>query len=1402
MKNRIISCLCVLIWVFMEIPVFALDGNDDLKDYELIMYADGKVAITNGEMEVIDSIPFLDDKNNFMIPVRYAFEKLGYDLSNVSLTQNSNIAIIDGKEYSLKSNVIKKDDVLYAGAELLSFLGKNHKVNFGILAVGEHTENDITGLLDYAGIYVKNDRINGGGIPLSPVNSLEYAKSLAADRINNIGDDYPVYIFIHGGAYKFTKTLDFNKKIFGNKEKKGLSIEAYGDGDVIFTGAEELNINDFEEVTDAEILAHLPQSARGKVGVLDLRKAGISAYNTSKRVYASFFLNDKEQIISRWPNVGFSKATSVSGDSFGFEGVTPLRWKEAKEARIYGYFKADYFYDMQLMAGIDEAQKMIKGAGATFSKGREGSRYCVWNLLEEIDMPGEYFTDKYNMKIYYYPPYTLKNTKAEIITFFDTMLKFNECSNIEIKGINFDKSGGQVIVADGVDGLTVKDCSFKNMQQVNTISVANNSYNVIIDSNDFYRCGGTCVYIKSGDIDTLKRGNSIISNNYILDGGYTPMAMAGAIRGPRANSQRNSNCGVTVKNNLIQNFEGGTGITVEGAWCDVVNNEIINVGKNVDDGGAIYMGRVATLYGSEIAYNYMHDFNMENFFCGLYNDDSYAGTNWHHNICVNMPRPSINGLGMDMNFNYNIAYNCIYPQNAGNRMPRESMYGDNMKKEAEHVVNDLGEYYNEAFPQIKESLKREPYFAMWNTVFFGNVGVKTGGATVSGSEDVLPIYGGKTVIRNGEKYDITGKNGTNAGNPYFESEEGIFKDIEHQNYEINPESQLAEDYPELLEIKMDEIGLINPEKRLKKPEGFKLKYPSNGLKNVQAKEIKFSWDTLEGATKYRIVIARDRALTDIVIDDTIIEQGNANIYTVNGLDLNTIYYWKVYGIGLAKDNVFTIESKGDAYTFKTSARNVIDKEPLKVALDSVKVFLSQLNSGVYSFDSEYIALVKNSIREAEEIYKQSKKQNELNKTEEKLYDIVKQAAYYMTVKFDKLPDDFFKADSWSAFEGFSVTTLDNETLRVASSTKAGNVDTVVPMDDKIICFKMKYDSMEPRGYRGFYIKNSDGGYLVVFKDDIFEWQTVGKTLTEFPNGTVKPGVWHDVQIGAVNGPSGVLQFLRVDGQLLWANYDDSATQVRSGDIFKIRLNDKEGIEIRQADSIPEPTTLINEVIETLNNPESETLLADAITGMGSAINMNSTLYNAVKKTEIAQNIFNSVKDKTIQIDGTENYKNEVEKYTIIAGYNQGLEKLIYSDGSGIVYEKEIGYDEIDKNGVNLYNFYKTRLKDKDRLRINKMTLNGNYKSFDDIRRSFAKNVLEHSLNVSGTSFAGDHLYMMSILTKENADYIGINLDAFLALPEVDKEILCSKLSRTGADAERSLEEVLEIIDEYIREKEN
>ena len=149
---------------------------------------------------------------------------------------------------------------------------------------------------------------------------------------------------------------------------------------------------------------------------------------------------------------------------------------------------------------------------------RPGDRYYIRNVLEELDSPGEWYLDKRDWTLYFWPPKPLK-AQSVYAPRLDSILQIFAASHITIRGLSFEGCEGSAIELNDC-----KDCLIAGNTLHNVDGHATSGYSAVsvhggencgVAGNDIYDVGGSAIDLSGGDRKTLTPAGHYADNNYI-----------------------------------------------------------------------------------------------------------------------------------------------------------------------------------------------------------------------------------------------------------------------------------------------------------------------------------------------------------------------------------------------------------------------------------------------------------------------------------------------------------------------------------------------------------------------------------------------------------------------------------------------------------------------------------------------------------------------------------------------------------------------------------------------------------------------------------------------------------------------------------------------------------------------
>jgi len=632
-----------------------------------------------------------------------------------------------------------------------------------------------------------------------------------------------INIELQGGSYELKSAFILDAIDGGKDSDSRVIYSGRPDSEVILTGGKA--VKNWSHVSDADIRALLYPGVRDKIYMADLKALGITDFGSPEGGGAELFFNNKPMKISRYPNAGFVKITSLlneepvdvrgtKGDlkgKFIYGDPHLSQWENEKDAWLYGYWFWDWSAQPQKIARIDTKRKLIELVPPYHNYGyRTGQWFYGFNLLSEIDVPGEYYIDRTEGIIYFYPPDPVEEGEA-YVSMGKSIIKMDEVSFLTIRGLILEGCRETVVKILNCSNTLIADCTIRNSGDLG-IEISDGNSNGAAGCN-IYEVGGGGIKITGGERKALTPANNYADNNHIhhiarLKRVYNPGISVTGV-------------GNTISHNLIEHlphmavYFGGNDIIIE-------YNEINDVCYESNDAGAIYAGRDWTMRGNVIRYNYLRNISgFEGKGCvGIYLDDAFSSADITGNVFKKVTRAMMIGGGRDNNVLNNIFVDCvpsIHVDARGLGWMRDSHIPDWIK-EAEEKGTILGIAYNkppysDRYPSLVNILADEPRApkgnVISNNICYGGVWDKAAG------------FWGMAVEKKARPY-LTMEN--NIVSPDSETEDSLSKSIiiadplfaikndpEKSDYQLNAESPAIK--AGFVQIPFRNIGLYPDDRR-------------------------------------------------------------------------------------------------------------------------------------------------------------------------------------------------------------------------------------------------------------------------------------------------------------------------------------------------------------------------------------------------------------------------------------------------------------------------------------------------------------------------------------------------------------------------------------------------------------
>lgn len=706
------------------------------------------------------------------------------------------------------------------------------------------------------------------GLKSKPVASLGAAQQLVRQYKDKHGpSDKAIEVIIRSGLYELSEPLTFIS-IDGGTSLSPVIWRAEEGNHVVVSGGKSIKSSDFVPVVDPQILAILPETARSKVLYADLRRSAMDdlgrhvQYGHALPVVpaaAELYFNGEPMVLARYPNAGHQKKDddyirigtvldpgsvprigdkSARGALFNYTDLRHERWIKASDVWLQGTFNYGFADDFIKVAAIDTTRKNIQLSTPHLygvASGKDFQQYVAINLLEELDVAGEYFIDRKAGRLYFWPPAQLQSDSEITLSILEApVVALQGVAHLKLKGLTVEAGRGIGIYMEGGESNTIENCVVRNVGTCGIFmgkgaralsedmsvddyrgyavsgeigSLQNHLYNHTawnreagknhsIVGCEVYNTGSGGIYLSGGDKRTLNNGNNLVENCSVHH--YN-----------RRNKFTWSGINVDGCGNVVRHCEvydsDWQGMYVHGNEHLFEYNEIHHVTLNSDDTSPWYIGRDPSDRGNIVRYNYFHDCgNSERMNMGVYCDDSSTGVEVYGNVFSNMKMKYgmlFTNTGWDLVMRNNIVVNPMshtyvvsahyYTWAAGGV---EATFGSKglIRKRLTEQVQFNKSPYAERYPDLLTYLDPLPGGKEWvgmrskGNVFEGNliVGSKT---------DPISLLGGEHAT-------------VKSSNNWTTDQDPGFVDMEKGNFSLKTNAEVFRKIPGFQSVPFEKMG--------------------------------------------------------------------------------------------------------------------------------------------------------------------------------------------------------------------------------------------------------------------------------------------------------------------------------------------------------------------------------------------------------------------------------------------------------------------------------------------------------------------------------------------------------------------------------------------------------------------
>lgn len=706
---------------------------------------------------------------------------------------------------------------------------------------------------------------NDGSIG-SPFATIKGARdAVRAYKAENGLPEGGITVYFRGGTYNITEKTDFEEQDSGTAESP-ITYKAYPNETPVFTGGYYVEGSQFQPVTDQAILDRLPSDdARSNIVQYDLKGNGITNYGEMydtcgwgadsnpdgfgmKIAPMEVYIDDDPLILSRWPN---RKADGTNdyiytGESiaYGRKGTSPADelpqfkytderiegWATYDDVCTLGFYKADYADDNVKLLNVDKENNIITLKTQLSHGVLEEKKYYYYNVLDELDDPGEYYIDRTNGILYLYPTKDMSTATVKLSSYDQPLvIECNNVSHVTFSGLTFELTRGSVFRVVGGDSVTIAYCTIKNCGiygaylGASSVSMdsskdvagnvaaaqeydnAANGVNHKVTGCEIFNMGYGGVKMQGGNLYTLERADFSVENSKIY---HYALRRRSYVNGVNYNG-----FGFKIAHNEI--FDAPHAAVQGSAQGIVIEyNEFYDVVKETEDAGAIYTNYTWPVHDLHIRYNYIHDIPYSDFGhriapdivlrAAVYVDSDLFCPDVYGNVMVNCPIGFMGAVKGEFIEN-NIFVDCRRAINRGGDCDYLKGYtGEEALDVSNGSFNLIQKYpfdqepWKSAYPefaQYMEDFRNSDNAAYWNGQWINNLIVY----------DKIPGF----YERNLPEAVIT-----TEGDEYVYKDNVItkedpgFVDMANGNYQLKDDASFYQQVPDFEKLDMSKMGLL------------------------------------------------------------------------------------------------------------------------------------------------------------------------------------------------------------------------------------------------------------------------------------------------------------------------------------------------------------------------------------------------------------------------------------------------------------------------------------------------------------------------------------------------------------------------------------------------------------------
>jgi hypothetical protein len=455
------------------------------------------------------------------------------------------------------------------------------------------------------------------------------------------------------------------------------------------------------------------------------------------------------------------------------------------------------------------------------ASGKPYRRWYAFNILEEIDEPGEYYIDRDQGILYFIPPGKIETLEVSMLQ--KPLISLTGASNIHFNNMILECSRGMGIYMDNTQNNRIEDCTFRNLGIVAVcIGKGIKPFKKLTHNGTGEPASGIIGSLQQHMYDNTTFNREGGKNNKIVNCTIYQMGAGGISLGggdrlsldPAGNFVEN--CKIYDFNRIEKSYRAGIDISGVGnriSHCEIFDapsmaillhgndhlieyNEIHHVCHTVDDQGALYYGRDPSERGHQVNFNYFHNNGTSFEYTGnyhgtsaVYHDDGACGMKVFGNVFYKAgTRNVLIGGGSDNPYTNNIFMDCqiaIHVDNRNQRGSSSSTSPGGIYEKRLNAVHYDQPPYSQRYPHLANYFEDDPALPKRNRVS-KNLFYKVK-KVINGNPEWLPF----------------------EDDNWIADEDPGFINYGEMDFTLKPEAEVFKKIPGFEAIPFDKMGIIN-----------------------------------------------------------------------------------------------------------------------------------------------------------------------------------------------------------------------------------------------------------------------------------------------------------------------------------------------------------------------------------------------------------------------------------------------------------------------------------------------------------------------------------------------------------------------------------------------------------------